>query len=84
MNIIHLPGASFTIHDTKSISIEPRMTAFSTLRKHRRQICHGKLNDTLLQSDNPVMCDKPDPSRHGTLNQCWFNAGPASQTVGPH
>ena len=25
---------------------------------------------------------KTNPSKHDTLNQCWFNVGPASQTVG--
>ena len=24
------------------------------------------------------------PSKHEALNQCWFDAGPASQTVGQH
>ena len=24
------------------------------------------------------------PSKHPTLNQCWFNVGPASQTMGQH
>ena len=25
-----------------------------------------------------------DSKRHKTLNQCWFNVGPASQTVDEH
>ena len=27
---------------------------------------------------------KLPPSKHDTLKQCWFNVGPASQTVGQH
>ena len=33
----------------------------------------------------PVIVVTPsNPSKHYTLNQCWFNAGPASQTLDQH
>ena len=35
-----------------------------------------------FKHENPLpVCINRTPSRHGTLNQCWFNVGPASQTM---
>ena len=35
-----------------------------------------------LYSPQAVCTADPRPSKHEALNQCWFKAGPASQTVG--
>ena len=36
-----------------------------------------------VSTSRPV-CYWTQPSKHEALNQCWFDAGPASQTVGLH
>ena len=42
--------------------------------------------DALYKCYTNVLCllGWTQPSKHEALNQCWFDAGPASQTVGQH
>ena len=42
--------------------------------------------DALYKCYTHVLCflGWTQPSKHEALNQCWFDAGPASQTVGQH
>ena len=45
----------------------------------------GSINDFLIFSATISVFDtKLLPSKHETLNQCYFNVGPVSQTMGQH
>ena len=56
---------------------EARGAARCVLLSEQSARHHGYPGDGLLMST-------PDPSKHGTLSQCWFNVGPPSTTLAQH
>ena len=76
VDLAHTQSLSTTCLSTtracEAQSVTGRPSAHSVVAKYRRSIHHQQY----LDKHQPLQ-----PRNHVTLNQCWFNVGPASQTV---
>ena len=86
---MRLPGLSSCMHETseKKHRIMPRSTAFRCITLHCTALHCIKIYSHSNRQKSSYKRHyfwghKNGPSKHETLNQCWFNVGPPSTTLG--